>query len=70
MTKRSTRSTRLQKVMRSFGLKPMQVLREARRQAAAMQRPSISRQHLGRIRAARAVPTEDKIYIIVAAIRS
>lgn len=70
MAKRSTRSTRLQQVIRALDLKPMEVVREAQRLAAVLRRPSISRQHFVRIRAGRAMASEDKIYIIVAAMRS
>lgn len=48
----------------------MQVVREAQRIAEALRRPSLSRQHFGRIRGGRATASEDKIYIIVAAMRS
>lgn len=52
------------------GLKPLQIVREAQRLAAALERPAISRQHFLRCRSGRAAATEDKIYIIVAAMRS
>jgi RNA polymerase sigma factor (sigma-70 family) len=48
----------------------MEVVREAQRLAEVLRRPSISRQHFVRIRAGRAVASEDKIYIILAAMRS
>ena len=66
----SPRGTRLQHVIEMLGLKPLHVVREAQRLAVALDRPSISRQHFLRCRAGRAAATEDKIYIIVAAIRS
>ncbi len=63
-------STRLQQVIEEHGLKPLQIVREAQRLAAALERPAISRQHFLRCRTGRAAATEDKIYIIVAAMRS
>jgi RNA polymerase sigma factor (sigma-70 family) len=62
--------TRLQQVIETHGLKPLQIVREAQRLAMALERPAISRQHFLRCRAGRAAATEDKIYIIVAAMRS
>src|SRR5436309_15782748 len=62
--------TRLQQVIETHGLKPLQIVREAQRLAVALARPAISRQHFLRCRAGRAAATEDKIYIIVAAMRS
>jgi hypothetical protein len=70
VAKPSTRSTRLQQIIRALGLKPTHVVREAQRLAEALRRPSLSRQHFGRIRSGRASASEDKIYIIVAAMRS
>jgi len=66
----SPRGTRLQQVIETLGLKPLHIVREAQRLAAALERPSISRQHFLRCRAGRAAATEDKIFIIVAAMRS
>jgi RNA polymerase sigma factor (sigma-70 family) len=57
-------------VIRALGLRPVQVVREAQRLAEALRRPSLSRQHFGRIRGGRAAASEDKIFIIVAAMRS
>lgn len=48
----------------------MHVVREAQRLARELGRPSLSRQHFGRIRSGRATASEDKIYIIVAAMRA
>jgi RNA polymerase sigma factor (sigma-70 family) len=62
--------TRLQQVIEVHGLKPLQIVREAQRLATALHRPAISRQHFLRCRTGRAAATEDKIYIIVAAMRS
>lgn len=70
MAKRATGTTRLQRVIHALGLKPMHVVREAQRLAEALGRPSVSRQHFGRIRTGRAAASEDKIYIIVASMRS
>lgn len=70
MGKRTIAGTRLQHVLRALGVKPTHVVREAQRLAEALGRPSISRQHFGRIRNGRAAASEDKIYIIVAAMRS
>jgi RNA polymerase sigma factor (sigma-70 family) len=64
------RGTRLQRVIEQLGLKPLHIVREAQRLAVALERPSISRQHFLRCRTGRAAATEDKIYIIVAAMRS
>lgn len=69
MAKRTT-GTRLEHVLRTFGLKPIHVVREAQRLAGKLGRPSLSRQHFGRIRSGQTVASEDKIYIIVAAMRS
>ena len=68
--KRATRSTRLQQVIHALDLKPASIVREAQRLAATLRKPSVSRQHFGRIRMGRAVASEDKIFIIVAAMRS
>jgi RNA polymerase sigma factor (sigma-70 family) len=65
-----TGTTRLQHVLHVLDVKPMHVVREARRLAAALGRPSLSRQHFGRIRSGQTSASEDKIYIIVAAMRS
>jgi RNA polymerase sigma factor (sigma-70 family) len=70
VAKRATGSTRLQQVLRVFGVKPTQVVREAQRLAEVLRRPSVSRQHFGRLRSGDAVASEEKIYIIVAAMRS
>jgi RNA polymerase sigma factor (sigma-70 family) len=70
VAKRTTGTTRLHQVVRALGVKPMHVVREAQRLARELGRPSISRQHFGRIRSGRAVASEEKIYIIVAAMRS
>src|SRR5215212_7924685 len=70
VVKRATGSTRLQQVLRVFGVKPTQVVREAQRLAEVLRRPSVSRQHFGRLRSGDAVASEEKIYIIVAAMRS
>ena len=64
------RGTRLQRVIEQLGLKPLHIVREAQRLAVALERPAISRQHFLRCRTGRAAATEDKIYIIVAAMRS
>jgi RNA polymerase sigma factor (sigma-70 family) len=64
------RRTRLQKVIHALGLKPAHILREADRLAKLADRPSVSRQHFGRICAGLVSASEAKIYIIVAAIRS
>ena len=45
-------------------------MNEARRLAAILRRPAISRQHFARIRSGSAAATEEKIFIIVAAMRS
>jgi RNA polymerase sigma factor (sigma-70 family) len=70
VAKRATGRTRLQQVLQALGVKPMQVVREAQRLAEVLRRPSVSRQHFGRLRSGEAVASEDKIYIVVAAMRS
>jgi RNA polymerase sigma factor (sigma-70 family) len=67
---RAKASTRLEQVIEAFGLRPLRIVREAQRLAAELGRPSISRQHFVRIRTGRAVASEDKIFIIVAALRA
>jgi len=68
--KRTTGNTRLEQVLQALGLKPVHVVREAQRLAEELRRPSLSRQHFGRLRSGEAVASEEKIYIIVAAMRS
>jgi RNA polymerase sigma factor (sigma-70 family) len=63
-------TTRLQHVLHALGLKPLRVVREAQRLARELGRSSLSRQHFGRIRSGQAAASENKIYIIVAAMRS
>ena len=70
MAKDSTRSTRLQQVIRALGLQPGKIVGEAQRLASLMKRPSISRQHFLRLRDGRAAASADRIFIIVAAIQS
>ena len=56
--------------MQAFGLRPMDVLRTARRAAEQLQRPGISRQQFARFRFdPRVRASEDKIFIVVAAFR-
>lgn len=56
--------------MRAFGLRPQDVLRMARRVAAELKKPGISRQQLYRFRFDEAVnATEEKIFVLVAAFR-
>jgi hypothetical protein len=57
-------------MLRALGVKPMHVVREAQRLAHDLGRPALSSQHFGRIRSGRATASEDKIYIIIAAMRS
>jgi RNA polymerase sigma factor (sigma-70 family) len=66
----ATRTTRLQRIIDALRLKPLSIVNEAGRLAAMLQRPSISRQHFARIRSGRANASEEKIFIIVAAMRS
>jgi RNA polymerase sigma factor (sigma-70 family) len=67
---RATRSTRLQRVIDALGIMPARIVSEAQRLASEFGRPSISRQHFMRIRAGRAAASEDKIFVIVAAMRA
>ena len=53
-----------------MSLRPLSIVHEAQRLGAMLHRPSISRQHFVRIRKGRAAASEDKIFIIVAAMRS
>lgn len=56
--------------MQAFGLRPMDVLRTAKRAAEQLQRPGISRQQFARFRFdPRVRASEDKIFIVVAAFR-
>lgn len=54
----------------ALGVGPTTIVQEAQRIAAALHRPSISRQHFVRIRSGKSAPSEDVIFIIVAAMRS
>jgi RNA polymerase sigma factor (sigma-70 family) len=64
------RRTPLTSVMAAFGLKPMHVVQVADRIAAEMGfRRSISRQYFGRLRKGGARATEEKILLLVMAIR-
>jgi RNA polymerase sigma factor (sigma-70 family) len=69
VAKREARETLLQGVIRAFGLRPTHIVRVARRLARELGIPSISRYHLTRLSRGEAAATEDRIFIIVAAIR-
>jgi RNA polymerase sigma factor (sigma-70 family) len=62
--------TPLQKFIEDFGLRALDVIREAERIASKEGVQSISRSHFHKLRQGRVSATEEKIYIIVAAIRS
>jgi hypothetical protein len=62
--------TRLQKFIEELGLKVLDIVGEANRIAAEEGVESISRQHFLSLRQGRATATAERIYIIVAAIRS
>jgi|GEM_PF-327815 len=62
--------TRLQKFIEELGLKTLDIIREAERIASKEGVEAISRTHFHRLRLGRASATAEKIYIIVAAIRS
>ena len=61
--------TRLQRVLTQLGLKSLHVVAMAKRLGAELARPSISRQQFFRLKGGRAVASEEKIFIIVAAMR-
>jgi RNA polymerase sigma factor (sigma-70 family) len=64
------RNTPLEVVMAAFGLRPSHVVQMAEQIAAEMGfRQSISRQYLGKLREGRARATEEKILLLVMAIR-
>lgn len=69
METRTPRSTRLQRVITALGVKPLHVVKEAARIARELGLRGISRQHFGRVKSGRAKATEEKIFIIVAALR-
>jgi len=62
--------TPLQKFIEDLGLRVLDIIREAERIASEEGVESISRTHFHRLRLGRASATAEKIYIIVAAIRS
>jgi RNA polymerase sigma factor (sigma-70 family) len=70
VAKGPTRTTRLDRIMDALGIRPTQLLREVERLAEVLGRSSISRQHLLRIRQNLMTTTAEKMYIIVAAMRS
>jgi RNA polymerase sigma factor (sigma-70 family) len=70
VARKPTRRTRLQQVIEALGIKPTSIVREAQRLAVVLRRPSLSRQHFGRIRFGRSAASDEKIFIIVAAMRS
>lgn len=70
MGKREASETLLQGVIRAFGLRPTHIVRVARRLAAELHSPSVSRYHLTRLcRGDAKNATQETIRIIVAAIR-
>jgi RNA polymerase sigma factor (sigma-70 family) len=65
-----TQTTRLGRTLDVLGLRPADVLRTAQRIAAQLDRPAVSRAQLVRFRRdPRVSPSEDKIFILVAAVR-
>jgi RNA polymerase sigma factor (sigma-70 family) len=64
------KQTRLQKFIDALGLKPADITAEADRISIAEGVESISRQHFLRLRQGNASATEERIYIIVAAVQS
>lgn len=62
--------TRLQKFIEDLGLRTLDIIREAERIASEEGVESISRRQLQRWRQGSASPTAERIYIVVAAIRS
>ena len=62
--------TRLQKFIEELGLRALDIIREAERIASKEGVESISRSHFHKLRLGRVSATSEKIYIVVAAIRS
>jgi len=62
-------TTRLQQVMTALRVRPLHVVRQAAEIARELGRAGVSRQHFGRIKSGRARASEEKIFIIVAALR-
>lgn len=62
--------TRLQKFIEDLGLRALDIIREAERIASKEGVESISRSHFHKLRKGRVSATAEKIYIIVAAVRS
>src|SRR5258706_247509 len=62
--------TRLQKFIEELGLRALDIVREAERIASEEGVESISRSHFHKLRQGRVSATAEKIYIVVAAIRS
>jgi hypothetical protein len=62
--------TRLPKFMEDLGLRTLDVVREAERIASEEGVESISRSHFHKLRQGRVSATAEKIYIVVAAVRS
>ena len=67
--KREEHSTRLEEVITAFGLKPASIVRTADRIARERGVASISRAHLLRLRKRMMAATEEKIFILVMALR-
>jgi len=61
--------TRLQRALTELGLKSLHVVKMARRLSSELGRPSISRQQFFRLKSGRATASEEKIFIVVAAMR-
>jgi len=62
--------TKLQKFIEDLGLRALDIIREAERIASKEGVESISRSHFHKLRKGRVSATAEKIYIVVAAIRS
>jgi len=69
VAKREPRETQLKRVMVAFGFGPTDVARVARRIARDLGIPSISRNQVTRLSSGRAIATEERIYIITAAVQ-
>ena len=67
---KQTKDTRLERMIDALDVRPTHVVQEAERLAREHQRRAISRQQFLRIRYGQASATEDKIFIIVAAMRA
>ena len=69
METRKPERTRLQRALTAFRLKSLHVVKTAELIAGELGRPGISRQHFSRLKSGRAMASEERIFIVVAAFR-